>query len=511
MTEVISSKDGFRKIGKLAALSLAVALTNQACVNIGNDNSQDDQDNISPHVLLENKFALPNPQFPEPVKISSSEIPNSLEISPSAEVEISEKPNIVIIMMDDVNPIDGRLWRENRMPTVYKTFVEGGMEFEEYYAETALCCPARVGFLTGQHTRNHGVLNNDEYTNQFRDSETIATELQDAGYYTFITGKLLNNFIERRDKTIDGFTKQAIFNEKNGKYYNYTLVREEGSRKNYGDRPGDYSTDVISDLAVKFLRQAPKDKPVFALITPFAAHGPTLPAPKHVNDPKCKNIRPWNAPDSSRPKDLTRICESLLSVDDLVRKVKRELKEQGRLQNTIFIFTADNGMAWGQHGEWTKSNPWAHHIPFYVSWPKEIPAGISETDVFLNIDLAPTLAQAAGTEMGPYPNGQEKSDGISFYSTLSNQDGDPNLENDRQLILEDQPVRPTHFPKYAGLRTTESFKDGNFHYFITGTGKKYLYDLDSDPREQRNVADDPNYSETIKFFSNKLRTILKGL
>src|SRR4051794_15580025 len=89
-------------------------------------------------------------------------------------------PNVVVIMADDQPVLDGRLLQV--LPHVRQTFIDHGLTFTDFHSETPLCCPARAGFLTGQHTFNHGVVWND--ATLFDPSMTLATQLQAAGYYT---------------------------------------------------------------------------------------------------------------------------------------------------------------------------------------------------------------------------------------------------------------------------------------------------------------------------------------
>lgn len=438
-----------------------------------------------------------------------------------------EKPNIVVIMLDDINPIDGRLW--DYMPSMHSTFVEKGVEFDEYYDETPLCCPARVGFLTGQHTQNHGVIDNKLTPLLFNDHETLATELQNAGYFTGIFGKYLNNFINLKDKTPRGWDKQAIIDGYNTAYFNYNLKLRNGSEEYHGNKPKDYSTDVFANKAVGFIRNAPKNKPIFAYITPAAVHGPNTPAPRDKNNPTCKNIEPWkpggyNERDvSDKPKyvqergllnpngyDLIKTCETLQSVDDLIRRVTQELQRQGRFENTIFILTGDNGMAWGDHRMDKKNNPYAVRLPLFISWPavRGTEPAISHV-VISNIDVAPMLAEAARVKMGPYPNGQKKADGISFYPELKGATTDPNIRLDRDVILESDAEIGVPIPAWWGLQTTADSEMGKWQYIHYKSGELELYNLNSDPDRMTNLARNTNFRNVINYFEKKLNRLKK--
>ena len=100
------------------------------------------------------------------------------------------RPNIVMVITDDQPALDGRLLPFE--PTVKSIFVDHGVNFTDFHSETPLCCPARAGFFTGQHTHNHNVTQNR--ATQFDPTETIATELSGVGYHTMLIGKYLNQY-----------------------------------------------------------------------------------------------------------------------------------------------------------------------------------------------------------------------------------------------------------------------------------------------------------------------------
>ncbi len=478
--------------------------------------------------------SISSPAFAEEPPLISQETPSinpvtlqTPEISPTTEAKTKIKPNIVVIMLDDINPIDGRLFTKDLLPTVYATFEEQGIEFTQYYGETPLCCPGRANFLTGQHTQNHGVLDNmGRYPKKFDDSETIATTLQDAGYSTMIVGKYLNGFKNFEDKTPQGWTYQAIPNLYNvGPGYNYELITRSGVEY-YGNQPQDFATDVYAQKTAEFITDSDPNKPIFAYISPLSSHAPMTPAPRHLNNEKCEQIDPWIMPfgfideddpdfinQSIRDKeklgyDLVNVCKSLLSTDDLLKTVLDALEKSGRLENTMLVFTADNGMAWGDHGLIYKDNPYATHLPLFINWEGVTPSEpIKYNDLISNIDLAPTLADAAGVEMGPYSNGQRSADGISFLDVLSYPRNDPNFDNSRNFILESSPKGTKLIPAWWAIRTTAASSLGNYHFISYETGEIQLYDLKTDPNQLNNIA----YEHQNKKLVRKLKFELKKL
>ncbi|CAN5807480.1 hypothetical protein BH23CHL8_BH23CHL8_31410 [soil metagenome] len=418
------------------------------------------------------------------------------------------RPDVVVVMLDDTNPHDGRLWAPEIMPNLHRLVVSQGIEFTDFHSEIPLCCPARVNILTGQHGHNSGQLSNNGAS--WDPSVSVATELREVGYTTIYTGKYLNGYPRFSPAQLDppGWDRFDVFNTVQGKYFWYMIRDRQGDLTRHRAAPDDYSTDVIADITVERLRQAPREDPLFALISVYAPHAPTLPAPRHEGDPRCADVPPWAPPDydeadvSDKPEyvqalpirgdggyDLTATCESLLSVDDLIGRVGEELERQGRLEDTVLVFLADNGMDWGEHRRAGKSSPYSTRIPMFVAWPAGRGTEPRQDATLLsNIDIAPTACALAGCEMGPYPNGQERADGLSFAALLS--DGPYPFARDEIYV-----AMPTggDRPVFHGLRTSEGNPLGRWAYSEYRTGERELYDISGGPCHawEASMAGDP--------------------
>ena len=96
--------------------------------------------------------------------------------NPSPAVQAATRPNVVVIMADDMPPLDGRLARQ--LPNIRNIFINHGVSFADFHSESPLCCPARAGFLTDQHTHNHGVTQN--FAGMFNPVMSLATQLHSA-------------------------------------------------------------------------------------------------------------------------------------------------------------------------------------------------------------------------------------------------------------------------------------------------------------------------------------------
>ncbi len=429
---------------------------------------------------------------------------NAALVAPAAAQEL-EQPNIVVLMVDDLAEIDLRVWK--RLPTIKATFLDRGVRFANFYSNDPLCCPGRAAFLTGQYTNNHGVWTND--ARLFNPEGSLAVRLQEAGYYTFISGKYFNGTSRLADKSPVGWDHAAVFN---GSYYEYTAWIDDREEV-YGTAETDYSTDVFANYALEFTRQAPRNKPIFAFLTPYAVHGgrdangvntPYRPvvAPRHKGDTRCSSIKRWkpanyNEDDvtdkpayiqallkvghDDKPKGYRKgwpmppICRALLSVDEELAAIRAELKRQGRLKNTIFVLTADNGMGFGAHRWWPKRAPYTEQMPLFVSWPAGRGTGRDARHDFIqNVDLAPTLCEAAGCTMGPYPNGQTEPDGQSFLGLIAPAMSESVPQRTALYSLHKDPVMT---PAWRAIHTTPDHPLGEWHYIENDTGEIELYDI----------------------------------
>ncbi|HUR16879.1 MAG TPA: sulfatase-like hydrolase/transferase, partial [Candidatus Limnocylindrales bacterium] len=228
------------------------------------------------------------------------------------------------------------------------------------------------------------------------------------------------------------------------------------------------------------------------------------PAPRHRGDTRCADIPPWmpanydpaNMSDKpayirSRPRlparftaglPLTIKCESLLAVDEWLGRVVLQLGAQGRLANTLFVLTGDNGMDWGALRHYGKSTPHSTPLPLFMAWPGVSDSGLTQTDRLLaNVDLAPTLCEIAGCVLGPYPNGHAV-DGQSFAGLVA------------PLLFSSVPARDSILLEHLGtgeapvwraiLTDTRHQLGRQFLYITYDTGERELYRVGRTPCHQ---------------------------
>ena len=457
-----------------------------------------------------------------------------------AELDGQTRPNIIVLMLDDYPAMDDRVLA--RLPRISSEFLDRSLSFENYWANFSLCCPGRATFLTGQEAHHHGVTKN--VATPFDPSSSLATELQDLGYYTNICGKYFNGTRRLADKTPLGWSNTAI--KEAGQYYDYPAWIN-GQREYHGTRIADYSTDVMAAKCRAFLADAPTNNPLFVLLTPNATHGGfdddhvksewfPVPAPRHRGDARCVGIPPWK-PANYNELDVTdkptymsqsalveysngwpleRVCESLLSVDESFGRIVDVLKAQGRYDDTIFVLTSDNGMGWGAHRWKGKVAPHTARIPLYISWPSVVDAEFTADHTLLsNVDLAPTLCELAGCSMGPFGNGFGV-DGMSFAG-LINAESYSSVPRRTAILMEGGSVA---VPPFRAIMTSADHPRGTWYFIVyTGGRGRELYDMSSgpcvdwhvgqpgDPCMMRNVA----YSADTKAVRRSLRTQLNAM
>jgi arylsulfatase A-like enzyme len=396
-------------------------------------------------------------------------------------------PDIIVVMVDDLAYVPNDRVLEH-LPTISDTWLDNGIRFREMHTETPLCGPSRAALLTGRHTLDHGVITNDG--DPMDPSATIATALDEAGYHTMLVGKYLNRYEGTR--TPPGWDHVAM--RESPVVPSYTV---DGELQRY---PGQHFDDVIRDQADEWLRAAPTDEPVFALVTPRAPHRHPqqcvpgrknavgcqylpLPMKKDRDAKACRNLRPlkppdyatppstrpvpWSMPDWPKGWPLSESCESLLVVDRMVADLQEAQAERDR--PAYFVFMSDNGMAWGREGYPGKHVPPSSRLPFYVAGPG-IEPGVSDA-LLSNIDIVPTLAELAGAET-------PADAGTSFAPLLRGEEFEGRTE-----LLEIMPTDPNDiYAGWAALRTP------SWRYIRWDDGRVELYDLQNDPWEEKNLV-----------------------
>jgi N-acetylglucosamine-6-sulfatase len=410
--------------------------------------------------------------------------------SPASEAATATRPNIVVVMSDDQTTESMRV-----MANLNELIARSGATFTNNFASFPLCCPSRATFLTGQYAHNNTIMGNAPPQGgyeKFRQTEANALPawLRAAGYHTVHIGKYLNGY-GRTDPTHvpAGWSEwYGSIDPTTYRFYGYTL-NENGRLVNYGSSPQDYQADVYSAKAVEAVRRlASRSEPFFLSIAYLAPHsgGPResddprnqatpVPAPRHKNrfssepfptPPSLNEADVSDKPAAVRRRNLIpqrRIAsvtenyrqrlESLLAID--------ALRTAGELQNTLFVYTSDNGFFHGEHripaGKVQVYEP-SIRVPLVLRGPG-VPRGVRMTQASVNADLAPTILDAANARAG------RTLDGLSLLPLLRS----PTRYVGRDVLIETPQYSAIHTPRYVYAEYT--------------LGDRELYDLRADPHQ----------------------------
>jgi arylsulfatase len=389
--------------------------------------------------------------------------------APAAEGLEGTKPNIVLIMPDDISYGAIGAYGGNPSPNVDRLY-KIGLRFEDFHVSPT-CSPTRAAMLTGRHECYAGVT----HTIKLRDrlslkSRTMANMLKDAGYATGIFGKwhLGDGAEYRPDKR--GFDEAYIHGAggiaqnyphsadfPNNDYNNPVLYHNGKVIETKG-----YCTDLFFDQAIKWIgKQEEAGKPFFAYVPLNVNHGPRIPP---------------ILPDGSKGNILA-------NLDDNVGKMMKFLDENDLSEKTLLIYMTDNGANSGNKKlRGGKSSPYegGTRVPCIMYWKGRIEGGVDCNRLAGHIDFYPTFAELAGSK-DPVP-GDKKWDGRSILSLME----DPKADwTPRYWITHRTRWKAAASSKYdqAAIR--------DFRYKVVFPGKKQpeLYDLENDVHEQKNIAD----------------------
>jgi N-acetylglucosamine-6-sulfatase len=422
----------------------------------------------------------------------------------------SPRPNIVVIMTDDQTLESMRV-----MPGVRSALAAGGTTFDRAFVSTALCCPSRATLFTGQYMHNHGVLGNrppEGGYGRLDTTEYLPVWLQRAGYHTTHIGKFLNRYGQDNPPTEvpPGWSEwYASIDLSTYQYTGYQL-NENGVVSTYGR----YQADEYSQRAVDAVKRlSPAAAPFFLSVAFLAPHsgGPRdaddpqglvtpRPADRHrdsfASEPLPRSPAFNEADVSDKPSFIRRRprlsaarraaieenyrqeLESLLAVDEGVVRIVDALRAAGELENTLIVFTSDNGYFHGEHrvpyGKVMVYEP-SVRVPLIMRGPG-VPRGARRRQLVSNVDLAPTILDAAGAEPG------RAQDGRSLFGLLH----DRGLEWGRELLLEG----PTGFDAVA----FSALRNERYLYAEHDNGERELYDLARDPHQLESLHDDPAHA-----------------
>ncbi len=434
----------------------------------------------------------------------------------SARAESPARPDVLFVLVDDLR-WDALGYMGHpfvKTPNIDRLRSQGAM-MANAFVTTSICCPSRATFVTGTLANRHGVIDNE--TSEYNPEVTppLTKYLQEAGYKTAMIGKWhMGNSGEPRpyfDYWLSfkgqGEYIDALFNI-NGK-----KVRQKG-----------YTTDLLTDYAIDFIKKQPKGQPYFCMLSHKAVHEPFTPPARHQDiygaDRRIPEPVSWSEDFAGKPAwerrnlvrevrwdyrtreleeeklpasfpaqpmpDTKRYVDQLRclsAVDESLGKIIEVLRERGTLENTLIVFTSDNGYFHMEHRRWDKRLAYEEglRIPMLVVYPGRIKAGSTISQFVLNVDFAPTILNYAG---------------LSVPSQMQGASMKPLFEEEkpkwRDAVFYEYWKELVHsIPAMTAVRTDRykliSFPEIN--------DIDELFDLQNDPHEMKNLAADPAYAQ----------------
>lgn len=448
--------------------------------------------------------------------------------APSADGQ-PRRPNIVFIITDDQRAgslgVTGHPYAET--PHIDRLAREGAL-FTNFFVTTPLCSPSRASFLTGQYAKTHHVFNNDRVGLDVI-SHTLMTfprRLREAGYETAFIGKWHMGLDDSRRPGFDhwiSFKGQGLYLD--------PVVNVNGEQRQLDG----YMTDWLNRWATEFVER-PHEKPFVLYLSHKAVHAPYLPAERHETlYADAKYVPPVSAggdlsdkpvltrevppvdwvnlesvvpepPESRRGRGNSEDAivrdqlRALAAVDEGVGMLLDALERTGQLENTLILFTSDNGYLLGEHGRFdTKRFAYEESIrvPFVLRYPGLVAPGTTIDAMTLNVDVAPTLLALAGAEP------LDKVHGQSFLPLLADPKAPWRTSFLAEYYLEKVVPRA---PSWQAVRT-ERWK---YIRYPGLEGMDELYDLREDPYEMHNLIADPGARAPLAEMRAELDRLLEA-
>jgi len=428
------------------------------------------------------------------------------------------RPNIVLIYLDDVSPNTTWLWDDPERTPSLARFATEGVEFRQAIGSTPLCGPARASLLTGQYGHNHEVTINQAA--KFEPRGSLAPRLKRAGYHTILVGKYISGLDEaapnRRDvlkyargwKRFDVIWKRRTRDQ--GQFYDYTLWTRHGLKEK-GARAKDHSTWVTANRVAKHIRKAPPGKPVFAVASLASGHVPHTPLAWDRGSSACRGVKTYRAPSldepnvSDKPRYIRKLprlrvpavnlrswCQEMLGVETVLERIEEALEQTGRADNTLLLFTSDNGYLLGDHRmplPGGKKWPHAVTVPLYALWPARLGNERRVVDEPVsNIDIPVTICKLAGCRL-------RDADGMDLMPLMTGEAA----ELDRRFVYTEMLWHWGKMPSWYGLVTTSRYSaDATWQYTEYANGGRELYNLTRDPQRLKNLARLPRLNERVR-------------
>jgi len=474
--------------------------------------------------------------------VAASLVPGSYGVASAA----NERPNILYIMSDDhaahaISAYGSRLAKVAPTPNIDRLAKEGIL-FDNCFCTNSICVPSRATILTGQYSQTNGAL--DLGGKLEPENQHLPRLMKQAGYETAMIGKW---HLKEEPAAFDYYCVLPG----QGSYFNPILRESDGkwpeNEKRYASYDSRHSSDVIMDTSLKWLKNRKSSKPFFLMHHFKAPHDNFENAERYdwlfndIDIPEPESL--WNSGnhgseatkgmgtsigkrnkrrnmgmhmfvDESLPDEqykrtayqryLKKYLRCVRGVDDNIGRLFEYLDKSGQMDNTVIIYTSDQGMMLGEHDFIDKR--WMYEesmrMPFLVRYPKMIKMGSRTDEIINNTDFAPTILELAGLKAPEYMQGR------SFVSILKGRTPPdwPQSTYYRYWMHMVHHDNPAHF----GVRTKEykliffygqNYKQGGPSPTQPGWE---LYDMKNDPHEMNNLYGERRYAHVVANLKSEL-------
>ncbi len=429
------------------------------------------------------------------------------------------QPNVIFILADDLGFGDLSCYGQKHFETPnIDGLARNGLRFTQHYSGSAVCAPSRCSLMTGLHTGHTPVRGNAEVKPEGQepmpaDTFTVAHLMQQAGYRTGIFGKWGLGAPETASEPLKmGFDRFYGYNcQRIAHSYYPAFLWSDNKREllfgNVAEKRGQYAPDLIQTQAINFIREN-KDRPFFCYYAAIQPHADMV-APKRYmkrHSGKYGEETPYNEGYyNPAPEPRAAFAGMVNVLDDYIGEIVAELEQLGIAENTLIIFTSDNGphVEGGHDPDYFDSNgdlrgnkrdlyEGGMHVPMIASWPSVIEAGGTSDHISAFWDFLPTMSALTGQALPESDN----TDGVSMLPTLL---GQPNQPAHKFLYWE--------FPWKKGRIAIrkDKWKAVRYNASVDPNSPLELYDLSSDPGETNNVA--TSHPETVSAMSDLLKDV----
>ena len=407
-----------------------------------------------------------------------------------------ERPNVVFLLVDDLR------WDEVgyegypvATPNI-DSLSSDGIRFDKAYVVSSLCSPSRASFLTGTYPHTNGVAGN-VIDLDFEKMPTIASLLQGEGYETAMIGKW---HMGGSAKPRPGFDYWYALPGQ-GRYVNPEFKQND---KEKGFTIEGYNTDIITDRALEFMDDN-AHQPFYLHLSYKSVHQPFTPAPRHADtlDDTAFKIKSPNAR-KTRMTLRRKRAETLLSVDESVGRVVAYLREHDLLDNTVLVFTSDNGYLLGEHGFGDKRYFYEEsiRIPWLVHYPRLTASGTAIDQPILNVDFLPSMLELVGADI------PEHIQGASFVPLMTATDPAKVDWRDywiyEYMIEQEYMHVPTHLAVVGKDYKYVRFPEGQA-LLKRFSGEELLFNTKTDPFEMTNIASEESSVEVLQKMRGQLQ------